>query len=125
MSHPSKGRARPHCRGIRPNVWLVGPDVELHEKYRAWLQQRNQAQWRDEPWDLPFKVWCAVWGDAWHNRGRQRGCMCMTRQDWTEPWCESNVTIITREQHARAQGQARAAGVRSARQQARRATHNI
>ncbi len=109
---PLKG-PRPHTRGPRPHVWKIGPDPELHAKYRVWLQQRNQALWRGEGWHIDFDVWCEIWGDQWHNRGRERGTMCMTRRDWSEPWTEDNAIIVTRSQHARAQGHAKAAGWRS------------
>lgn len=116
---------RPHTRGPRPQVWKTGPDPVLHKKYRVWLQQRNQAQFRGEGWDLPFDVWCAVWGVNWDLRGRERGSLCMTRRDWTQPWTLENVIIVTREQHAQAQGHAKAAGWRSRSQQARRARMGI
>lgn len=101
---------RPHARGQRPWVWLVGPDPVLHQKYRVWLQQRNQALWREEGWTIDFDVWVKIWGDKWPLRGREKGTMCMSRLDWSLPWTPDNVAIITREQHAKMQGDARAAG---------------
>lgn len=106
----SKKGPRPHTRGPRPQVWLVGPDPILHKKYRVWLQQRNQALFRSEGWNIDFETWCGIWGELWHNRGRQRGDYCMTRLDWNQPWTEDNVVIVTRSEHARSQGAARAAG---------------
>jgi hypothetical protein len=105
-----RGVPRPQCRGPRPQVWLVGPDAELHQKYRVWAQQKNQAQWRDEGWTIEFDTWCSIWGDMWQHRGREKGTYCMSRLDWSLPWTPDNVAIITREEHAKMQGHARAAG---------------
>jgi hypothetical protein len=82
----------------------------LHKKYLVWLQQRNQAIWREEAWHIDFETWVGLWGELWHNRGRQRGDYCMTRLDWSLPWTVDNVHVITRSEHARMQGNARAAG---------------
>lgn len=101
---------RPQSRGPRPQIWLTGPDPVLHKKYLTWLQQRNQAQWRDEGWHIDFEAWCALWAERWDQRGRQRGDYCMTRIDWSLPWTLDNVHVITRSEHAKAQGDARASG---------------
>jgi hypothetical protein len=106
----SYGVPRPHCRGPRPQVWRTGPDPVLHKKYLTWLQQRNQALWRDEGWTIDFETWCGLWAERWEQRGRQRGDYCMTRVDWSLPWTVDNVQVITRSEHAKAQGHARAAG---------------
>jgi hypothetical protein len=84
-----------------------------HQQWRVWGQQRNQAQWREEAWSIDFDTWLAIWGDLWHNRGRGRGDYCMTRKDWSLPWTVDNVQIVTREAHAKMQGDAVAAGWRS------------
>ena len=104
------GIPRPHTRGPRPQMWVSGPDPEVHKRYRVWIQQRNQALWRDEGWHIDFDVWCGLWAQHWHQRGRQRGDYCMTRVDWSLPWTVENVQVITRSEHAKAQGHARAAG---------------
>lgn len=104
--HPQKGQLRPH-------VWKAGPDPVRHKKYLVWLQQRNQAIYREEPWTIGFDDWIQIWGDKWEHRGRQRGQYCMSRKDWSLPWSVDNVAIITREQHARMQGDAVKAGWRS------------
>jgi hypothetical protein len=106
-------RHKPHTRAwgkIRPHLWVTGPDPVLHKKYLVWLQQRNQALWREESWHIDFSDWCAIWGDLWLVRGRERGHYCMSRKDWGLPWTVDNVHVITREAHARLQGNARAAG---------------
>lgn len=101
---------RPQSRGPRPQVWRTGPDPVRHEQWRVWGQQKNQAQWREEGWSISFEDWLALWGDLWHSRGRERGCYCMSRRDWSLPWTLENAQVITREQHAKMQGDARAAG---------------
>jgi hypothetical protein len=119
---------RPQSRGLRPQVWCTGPDPVLHEKYRVWLQQKNQAQWRDEGWSIGFTDWCDLWAERWDQRGRERGCYCMTRVDWSLPWTLDNVKITTREEHARLQGLARAAGwssIAQKRARARRGQMNL
>lgn len=121
----TRGQPRPWARGPRPQVWITGPDPVVHKKYHVWLQQRNQALFRSEGWHIDFEVWCEIWGDLWPNRGRQRGDLCMTRHDWDAPWTRENVMIVTRSQHARRQGQARAAGWSSVTQQARRARKKL
>lgn len=93
--------------GPRPHLWKSGPDPDHHERYKAWLQQRNQAQFRGESWYLDFPTWCEIWGDRWPRRGRRRGDFCMTRRDRTRPWCQHNVEIMPRGLHARQQGQLR------------------
>ena len=112
---------RPQSRGPRPQVWCTGPDPVTHEKYRVWLQQKNQAQWRDEGWSIGFTDWCTLWAERWDQRGREKGCYCMTRLDWSLPWTLDNVKITTREEHARLQGLARAAGWSSLAQKRARA----
>jgi hypothetical protein len=116
---PRPGTGRP---GPRPEQWITGPDPAEHIRYRTWVQQRNQAQWRDEGWTITFDEWKQIWADSgqWDNRGRERGCWCMSRQDWGLPWTTDNVAIITREEHARLQGDARAAGWSSIAQKRRR-----
>lgn len=107
------GIARPQARGQRPHIWLVGPDPVLRGKYLVWLQQRNQAQWRDEVWTLSFPDWVDKWGDLYDQRGRERGCYCMTRIDREQPWTRENTHVISRHDHAQIQNQRMREGVRS------------
>ena len=117
------GVPRPHMRGLRPQVWRSGPDPRRHRQYQVWLQQRNQAQYREEGWTIEFDIWCAMWDQSgqWDNRGRERGCYCMTRKDWSLPWTPENTQIVTRETHAQMQAVAVRAGWRSIAQKQRRA----
>lgn len=103
---PSKGKPR-------PQTWVTGTDPVVHKKYRVFIQQRNQANFRQEGWDIDFDRWTTIWGEMWDHRGREKGCYCMSRRDWSLPWTTDNVAIITREDHARMQAQARMSGWRS------------
>jgi len=108
----TRGIPRPHTRKPRPQIWRTGPDPVRHQQFRVWGQQKNQAQWREEGWCIDFETWARMWNESgqWENRGRERGTYCMSRIDWSLPWTADNVAIITREQHAQLQGDARAAG---------------
>ena len=125
MANTTKGIPRPNARGIRPHIWITGPDPVQHKKYLVWLQQKNQAQFREEGWTIAFDVWVDLWGDLWHQRGRERGDYCMSRKDWSLPWTTDNVAIITRTEHARLQGYARAAGWCSIAQKKQRAARGL
>lgn len=120
MPRQRSEHTRPHARHPRPHLWKTGPDPDLRQRYYLWLQQRNQALWRGEGWHIDFADWMELWQPYWHLRGRSRGHMCMSRQDWSLPWTLDNVIIVTRETHARAQGLAKAAGWSSQAQQRRR-----
>lgn len=113
---------RPQACGPRPHVWKSGPDPEEHKKYKIFIQQKNQAQWREEPWLITFEEWKQLWDESgqWDNRGRERSCFCMTRRDVTEPWTKNNATVISREEHSRKQSLLQATGYRSIAQQKRR-----
>jgi hypothetical protein len=87
----------------RPNAWITGPDPETHIKYRAFIQQRNQANFRNEDWQLTFDQWCDIWGDRYAQRGRRRGQLCLTRCDYELPWTVDNVEIMERRDHNRRQ----------------------
>jgi hypothetical protein len=86
--------------GPRPHVWKSGPNETDHDSYRAWLQCRNQANFRKEGWDLTFEQWQQHWAGMWHRRGRTSQELCITRLDCSRPWSDTNVIIITRRQHA-------------------------
>jgi hypothetical protein len=91
------GKGRP---GPRPEMWISGPDQVRHQQHVAWRQQKNQAQWRGETWDLAFDHWIELWGDLWPRRGRLVDDYCMTRKDWELPWTRDNTHVITRAEHA-------------------------
>ena len=87
------------ARGPRPNAWVTGTDPLTHEQYRAFIQCRNQARFRSEPWTLSFEEWCAAWAGLWHLRGRSRDSLCITRADGRGTWSAANIMIVTRSQH--------------------------
>lgn len=94
---------RPHARGPRPNAWVTGPDELEHRKYRAFIQHRNQSNYRNEPWDLTFEQYKEIWAEHWFNRGRTKDCYCLTRIDYDLPWTLDNVEVVTRQAHNRRQ----------------------
>jgi hypothetical protein len=104
----------------QPHRWKMGPDPLLREQYLVWLQQRNQANWRGEPWNLPFESWLKIWQPMWHLRGRTLGTYCMTRINWDEPWSVRNVELIDRREHNRRQRERQIAGEVSQTQQQKR-----
>lgn len=90
--------------GPRPHVWKSGPDPIEHKKYQNWIQQKNQAQFRKETWELDFETWKDIWGADWHHKGRASLDLCMTRIDDQGPWTRSNIEIVTRREHVIRQG---------------------
>lgn len=90
--------------GPRPHVWKSGPDPIEHKKYLNWIQQKNQAQFRKEPWELTFETWKEIWGDDYQYKGRASQDLCMTRRDDQGAWTRDNVEIVTRREHVIRQG---------------------
>jgi hypothetical protein len=115
----SNSAPRPQSRGPRPHVWATGPDPAEHARYRVWIQQRNQAHYRAEPWALDFEPWKQIWAPHWHLKGRTANSRCMTRVDTDLPWQPDNVRIITRSEHSAQQAAMRSTGYRSRAQQRR------
>lgn len=66
--------------------------------YRAFVQQRNQAQFRKEGWSkkFTFEVWLDIWGDKISNKGRSSSEYCMTRINLNKQWTANNVIVLTR-----------------------------
>ena len=94
---------RRSTKGIsRPHVWKSGPDPVEHYKYKVWLQQKAQASFRLEKWELSFEKWKEIWSDYWDQRGRDADEYCMTRRDWEDGWYDGNVHIVTRREHGKA-----------------------
>ena len=101
---PGKGKGR---RGPRPHVWLCGPDEYKHQMYIPWMKSKAQANFRGEAWSLTFDDYFDLWNGRWHERGRDRESLCMTRYDWSQGWSRDNTVLIERHQHLRNQGLAR------------------
>ena len=86
--------------GTRPHIWSSGTDPERHKHYRAFCQQRNQAQYRGEQWTMSFDEWFTVWGDKINHRGQTTDSYCMKRLDRQAPWSVNNVHIIPRHEQS-------------------------
>jgi hypothetical protein len=108
MAYQKKGYPR-----SRPYMWVTGPDPRTHAQYRAWVQQRNQARWREEIWCLTFDQYQLLWAELWHLRGRLSTSYMMTRIDGDLPWSQANSIVITRQQHGQRQADRRSTGRRS------------
>lgn len=108
--------------GPRPHVWKSGPDPVEHKKYLNWIQQKNQANFRGEGWELTFEVWKEIWGEKFHNKGRASENFCMTRKDDKSAWTPDNVEILTRREHVLRQGHRRDKNWRSAPRKKRKVT---
>lgn len=85
--------------GKQPHLWVTGPDPVTHEKYVAFLRARSQARFRREAWDLSFEEWVEFWGEDWLRRGRRPDQIRMSRRDWTQPWCLSNMIKMSQRDH--------------------------
>ena len=109
MAYQKRGYPR-----TRPDQWASGPDPETHAQYRAWVQQRNQAQWRGETWTITFDEFQEIWLGRWHLRGRGTEDLAMSRTDWTGAWSREGVELRTRKQLGQQQAAARMRGHRSA-----------
>lgn len=79
-----------------PNAWVSGTDPVRHEQHIAWRQQKNQAQWRGEKWEIDFDDWILMWGMLWEHRGRTPEEYCMTRIDPEKDWVNENIRIMLR-----------------------------
>jgi len=80
----------------RPHLWMTGPDETRHQQFNVFRQQKNQANWRKEGWELDFEDWVSLWGDKWAERGRKPEQYCMTRISDTDSWNQNNVIVIKR-----------------------------
>ena len=75
---------------------MAPPINPLRRQRIAFQQQREQAQWRGEPWEITWEQWWALWQPLWPQRGRCRGELCMRRLDRLQPWHILNVEIVDR-----------------------------
>jgi hypothetical protein len=97
----------------QPQRWKTGPDLRTHLQYRAWVQQRNQAIFREEGWRVTFEEYQDLWQDHWEQRGRLSTSYMMTRANADRPWSWANCVVITRQQHGQRQADNRATGWKS------------
>ena len=93
-----------------PHRWASGPDPHLHEMYPYFVQQRNQANYRNESWELTFAQWADMWQPHWQQRGRERDDYCMTRLDPELDWTLDNTVVMTRKEHCQRHRQRQANG---------------
>ena len=100
---------RPQSRGLRPHLWISGPDPRAHNQYKAFLVHRAQANFRKEGHELTFEQWAEVWNkdDAWEKRGRGIECICLARKNLNFPWSADNIEIITRREQLMRQSNAK------------------
>lgn len=85
--------------GPRPNAWITGPDPLVHEMYKTFVQAKNQANFRSEPWTLTFDDYQALWREHWVHKGRTKNHYCMTRTDVEKSWELGNVEVLPRYEH--------------------------
>lgn len=90
--------------GLRPHVWVTGPDPFKHDMYHPWQLAKAQANFREEGWTITFDEYYNIWKDYWHQRGRKGDDYCLTRITASLPWTLSNVEIITRREFLQRQG---------------------
>lgn len=72
--------------------------VDQLDMYYFFVQQKNQANFRNEVWDIDFYDWLTLWGDKWSLRGRRPGQYCMSRIDTEKAWTKDNIKIWAREE---------------------------
>ena len=92
---------------VSPHLWKSGPDPVRHTQYVAWARMKAQADFRGEPWAMPFEDFVAAWGDRWSERGRTRNATMLARRDITQAWSLDNCELIDRSEFGRRQGQLR------------------
>ena len=97
--------------GPRPHVWVIKDELQ-RKKYYCYLQQRAQAQFRNERFELTFDDFQNLWADHWHQRGRHSQDYCLTRIDPEGAWNNDNVHCIPRVEHIRIHIQRQAATMR-------------
>lgn len=100
--HPAKDPNRPkYVKGVpRPQAW-IHKDPLMHEMNMPFLRARAQCKFRNEPFELTFDDWYAIWRDHWHLRGRGIDDYCLVRIDDSLPWSVNNCQIQQRREQLR------------------------
>lgn len=64
----------------------------------AFVRNRCQATFREEPWTLSFWEYCQFWHDpkVWGRRGRLSTDLVLSRLHNQGPWSSDNCVIMTR-----------------------------
>jgi hypothetical protein len=87
-------------RGRKPGPFPAGwhyKEPMLHEQHIAFLRQKAQAKFRNEPWDLTIEEYFKLWTpELWVQRGRKATDLCMIRIDTNLAWRTDNVEIVER-----------------------------
>lgn len=76
------------------SVWIsqrIVKDLELYPHYRAYVQHRNQAQYRKEVYKLTFEDWIELFGENLNDRGRRQGQWTLRLIDRSQGWIVGNV----------------------------------
>lgn len=111
--------------GPRPNVWICGPDPEVHKMYLPWLRMKAQCAFRKEEFTITFEQYYELWKDDWDNRGRHPDNVCLTRIDIDGAWELGNVEVISRKEHFVRQGLGRADNPRNNRAKKNKSSNYI
>jgi len=87
--------------GLRPHVWVSGPDAVRHNLYVMCSKSKAQADYRGEGWELTHDEYIDLWlvDNNYKNKGRAPENLCMTRIDPDLDWTIDNVHIISRLEH--------------------------
>ena len=85
------------CGELRTDIPRMDMKSQI-DMYYSYLQQKTQANFRNEGWDFEFHDWLTMWGDKWDQRGRKPGQYCMSRIDVEKAWTKENVIIWLREE---------------------------
>lgn len=75
--------------------------MQLYRKkylQRCWMLSKNQADYRDEPWNISLEEYTEMWSqdDAWLRRGRSLDDLILSRIDFEKGWSLDNVHLQTR-----------------------------
>jgi len=75
-----------------------------HNRAKAFIRSKCQADYRGEPWELTLPQYCTFWKteERWKQRGRHSEDLVLTRKDVEKPWNTTNCVIITRMAHLQA-----------------------
>lgn len=98
-----RGKKYPHL-SLYPGI--------LWEQRLGWLRMRAQARFRKEAFELSWEEFQTVWQGKWHLKGRDNTSLCLTRRDWAGVWRMDNVELVTRVEHIRKQGLAKAGKIK-------------
>jgi len=99
-THRPRNKMKTSNRGRKPGPFPAGwhyKEPMLHEQHIAFLRQKAQAKFRNEPWDLTIEEYFKLWTpELWVQRGRKATDLCMIRIDTNLAWRTDNVEIVER-----------------------------